>query len=77
MCKYVTVCGDVEIELANVDYSRDRDKKRMGFPVVSVRSRGKRMGNYCTNSGIYTVDYEIKGDRRKMLGKTIKVKNVP
>ena len=27
----------VEIELASVDYSRDRDKKRMGFPVVSVR----------------------------------------
>ena len=35
------------------------------------------MGNYCTNSGIYTVDYEIKGDRRKMLGKTIRVENVP
>ena len=49
----------------------------MGFPVVSVRSRGKQMGNYCTNSGIYTVDYEIKGDRRKMLGKTIRVENVP
>ena len=49
----------------------------MGFPVVSVRSRGKRIGNYCTNSGIYTVDYEIKGDRRKMLGKTIRVENVP
>ena len=49
----------------------------MGFPIVSVRSRGKRIGNYCTNSGIYTVDYEIKGDRRKMLGKTIRVENVP
>ena len=35
------------------------------------------MGNYCTKPGIYTVDYEIKGDRRKMLGKTIKVENVP
>ena len=49
----------------------------MRFPVVSVRSRGKRISNYCTSSGIYTVDYEIKGDRRKMLGKTIKVGNVP
>ena len=49
----------------------------MGFPVVSVRFRDKRMGNYCTNSDIYTVDYEIKGDRRKMLGKTIRVENVP
>ena len=49
----------------------------MGFPVVSVRYRDKGMGNYCTNSGIYTVDYEIKGDRHKMLGKTIKVENVP
>ena len=49
----------------------------MGFPVVSVSDRGKRIGNYGTNSGIYTVDYEIKGDRRKMLGKTIKVENVP
>ena len=47
----------VEIELASVDYSRDRDKKKMEFPVVSVRSRGKRIGNYCTSSGIYTVDY--------------------
>ena len=47
------------------------------IPVVSVCDRGKRMGNYCTNSGIYTVDYKIKGDRRKMLRKTIKVENVP
>ena len=54
-----------------------RTRLKMGFPVVSVRYRDKRMGNYCTNSGIYTVDYEIKGDRRKMLGKTIKVENVP
>ena len=35
------------------------------------------MGNYGTSSRIYTVDYEIKGDRRKMLGKTIIVGNVP
>ena len=49
----------------------------MGFPVVSVSNRGKQMGNYGTSSRIYTVDYEIKGDRRKMLGKTIIVANVP
>ena len=49
----------------------------MGFPVVSVRSRGKRMGNYGKSSRIYTVDYEIKGDRRKKLGETIIVGNVP
>ena len=55
----------------------DQDKKRMGFPVVSVRSRGKWMGKYCTSSGIYTVDYKIKGDRHKMLRKTTKVGNVP
>ena len=60
-----------------VDCSRDQDKIENGIPVVSVSNRGKRMGNYCTKPGIYTVDYEIKGDRRKMLGKTIKVENVP
>ena len=54
-----------------------RTRLRMGFPVVSVRYRDKRMGNYGTSSRIYTVDYEIKGDRRKMLGKTILVGNVP
>ena len=68
---------DVEIESASVDCSRDQDKKGNKIPAVSVCDRGKQMGNYCTNSGIYTVDYEIKGDRRKMLGKTIKVENVP
>ena len=35
------------------------------------------MGNYGKGSRIYTVDYEIKGDRRKMLGKTIIVEDVP
>ena len=35
------------------------------------------MGNYGTSSRIYTVDYEIKGDRRKKLGETIIVGNVP
>ena len=35
------------------------------------------MGNYGTSSHIYTVDYEIKGDRHKMLGKTMIVGNVP
>ena len=35
------------------------------------------MGIYGTSSHIYTVDYEIKGDGRKMLGKTITVGNVP
>ena len=67
----------VEIESASVDCSRDQDKKGNKIPVVSVCDRGKRMGKYGTSSRIYTVDYEIKGDRRKMLGKTIKVKNVP
>ena len=56
---------------------RDQNKIENKIPVVSVSDRGKQMGNYCTNSGIYTVDYEIKGYRRKMLGKTIKVENVP
>ena len=51
----------------------------MGFPVVSVRSRGKQMANYSTTSHIYTytVDYKIKGEKGKMLSKTIKVENVP
>ena len=61
----------VEIESASIDYSRDQDKNGNKIPVVSVCDRGKRMGNYSTSSRIYTVDYEIKGDRRKMLGKTI------
>ena len=67
----------VEIESASLDYSRDQNKKGNKIPVVSVSDRGKRMGNYGTSSRIYTVDYEIKGDRRKMLGKTIIVGNVP
>ena len=67
----------VEIESVSVDYFRDQDKIEDKIPVVSVSDRGKRMGNYCTSSGIYTVDYEIKGDRRKMLRKTIKVGNIP
>ena len=53
------------------DCSCDQDKIGNNIPVVSVRSRGKRV------RGIYTVDYEIKGDRGKMLGKTAKVGNVP
>ena len=44
-------------------------RKGNNIPAVSVSDRGKRMGNYHTNSGIYTVDYGMKGDRRKMLGK--------
>ena len=67
----------VEIKSASLGYLRDQNKKGNKILVVSVSDRGKRMGNYCTNSGIYTVDYEIIGDRRKMLGKTIKVENVP
>ena len=50
----------VEIESASFDYSRDQNKIENKIPVVSVSDRGKRMGNYCTNSGIYTVDYENK-----------------
>ena len=49
----------------------------MEFHVVSVRSRGKQMANYGTSTHMYTVEYEIKGDRDKMLRKTIKVENVP
>ena len=56
---------------------KTRLKIENGIPVVSVSNRGKRICNYYTSSGIYTVDYEIKGDRRKMLGKTIKVEHVP
>ena len=52
--------GYVEIEAASFDYSRDQNKIENKIPVVSVSDRGKRMGNYCTNSGIYTVDYENK-----------------
>ena len=40
-------------------------------------NRSKQIANYSTCSRIYTVDYEIKGDRGKMLGKTIEVGNVP
>ena len=67
----------VEIESASVDYLRDQDKIKNKIPVVSVSDRGKRIANYSTCSHIYTVDYEIKGDRGKMLGKTIEVGNVP
>ena len=35
------------------------------------------MDNYSPSSRIYTVDYEIKRDKDKMLGKTIKAGNVP
>ena len=68
---------NVEIESASVDCSRDQDKKENGIPVVSVSNRGKRIVNYSTSTRIYTVDYEIKGDRGKMFGKTIEVENVP
>ena len=54
-----------------------RTRLRMGFPVVSVRYGDKRIVNYGTSTRIYTVDYEIKGDRGKMFGKTIEVENVP
>ena len=67
----------VEIESASLDYSRDQKKIGNKIPAVSVSDRGKRMGNYSTSSSIYTVDYEIKWDRHKMLGKTITVGNVP
>ena len=67
----------VEIESASFDYSRDQNKIENKIPVVSVSDRGKRIANYSTCSCIYTVDYEIKGDRGKMLGKTIEVGNVP
>ena len=70
-----SVC--VKIESASVDCSHDQDKKGNKIPVVSVCDRGKQMGNYSTSSHIYTVDYEIKGDRHKMLRKTITVGNVP
>ena len=62
----------VEIESVSVDCSCEQDKIGNNIPVVSVRSRGKQMGNYGTSSRIYTLDYEIKGDRGKMLGKTVK-----
>ena len=52
-------------------------RKGNNIPVVSVSDRGKRIANYGTCSRIYTVDYEIKGDKGKMLGKTIEVENVP
>ena len=45
----------------------------MRFLVVSVRFRGKQIANYGRCSCIYTVDSKIKGDRGKMLGKTIEV----
>ena len=61
---------DVEIE--SVDCSRDQDKMGNKIPVVSVSDRGNRINNYSTSSRIYTVDYEIKRDKDKMLGKTIK-----
>ena len=63
----------VEIESVSLDYSRDQNKKGNKILVVSVSNRGKQMGNYGTSSHIYTADYEIKGDRGKMLGKTIEV----
>ena len=67
----------VEIESASLDYSHDQNEKGNKIPVVSVSDRGKQIVNYSTCSRIYTVDYEIKGDRGKMLGKTIEVGNVP
>ena len=67
----------VEIKSASVDCSRDQDKIDIKIPVASVRDRGKQMGNSGTSSRIYTVDYEIKGDRRKMRVKKKKKENVP
>ena len=52
-------------------------RKDNNIPVVSVSDRGKQIVNYSTSIRIYTVDYEIKGDGGKMLGKTIEVENVP
>ena len=67
---------NVDIESASFDYSRDQNKIEDKIPVVSVSDRGKWIANYGTCSRIYTVDYEIKGDRGKMLRKTIQVGNV-
>ena len=74
--KFLVLCV-VEIKSASIDCSRDQDKMENGIPVVSVSNRGKRIVNYGTSTRIYTVDYEIKGDRGKMFGKTIEVENVP
>ena len=52
-------------------------RKGNNIPVVSVSDRGKRIVNYSTSTRICTVDYEIKGDRGKMFGKTMEVENVP
>ena len=52
-------------------------RKGNNILVVSVSDRGKQIANYNTCSCIYTVDYEIKGDRGKMLRKTVEVGNVP
>ena len=76
-CMLEIEADSVEIESASLGYSRDQNKKGNKIPVVSVSDRGKRIANYGTCSCIYTVDYEIKGDRHKMLRKTIKVENVP
>ena len=68
---------NVEIESASFDYSGDQDKNENKILVVSVSDRGKQIADYSTCSCIYTVEYEIKGDRGKMLRKTIEVGNVP
>ena len=62
---------------SSLGYSRGQNKKGNKIPVVSVSDRGKQIANYGTYSRIYTVHYEIKGDRGKILGKTIEVGNVP
>ena len=42
---------------------REEDRKREKGEKKKIRIVSDR-GNYCTSSGIHTVDYEIKGDRR-------------
>ena len=73
----VLITLPVEIESVSVDCVLIKMRKENNIPVVSVSDRGKRIVNYGTSTRIYTVDYEIKGDRGKMFGKTIEVENVP
>ena len=63
----------VEIKSASLDYLCDQNKKGNKILVVAVSNRGKWIANFSTCSHIYTVDYKIKGDRSKMLRKTIEV----
>ena len=66
-------CQYVEIESVSVKCLRGRDKKENG--ISGCLCEVQRQTD--TSIRIYTVDYEIKGDRGKMFGKTIEVENVP